>query len=43
MDHLKDTIIIGAKVPAEIAECVQAVEKGPLPDDLIQAIERIRR
>ena len=34
-----DTIIIGAKVPAEIAECVQAAEKGPLPDDLIQKIE----
>ncbi len=36
-----DTIIIGAKVPAEIAECVQAAEKGPLPDDLIQKIEEV--
>lgn len=36
-----DTIIIGAKVPAEIAECVQAAEKGPLPNDLIQEIEGI--
>lgn len=36
-----DTIIIGAKVPAEIAECVQAAEKGPLPDDLSREIERI--
>jgi aryl-alcohol dehydrogenase-like predicted oxidoreductase len=34
-----DTIIIGAKLPAEIAECVQAAEKGPLPEDLIQKIE----
>lgn len=34
-----DTIIIGAKVPAEIDECVQAVEKGPLPDDLLQEID----
>ena len=36
-----DTIIIGAKVPAEIAECVQAAEKGPLPNDLIQKIEEV--
>jgi len=34
-----DTIIIGAKMPAEIAECVQAVEKGPLPDDMLRRIE----
>lgn len=36
-----DTIIIGAKLPAEIEECVQAVEKGPLPGDLIRQIETI--
>ena len=34
-----DTIIIGAKAPAEIEECVQSAEKGPLPKDLIQKIE----
>lgn len=34
-----DTIIIGAKVPEEITECVQAAEKGPLPADLTQEIE----
>ena len=34
-----DTIIIGAKLAAEIEECVHAVEKGPLPPDLIQQIE----
>jgi aryl-alcohol dehydrogenase-like predicted oxidoreductase len=34
-----DTIIIGAKMPSEIAECVQSAEKGPLPKDLIQKIE----
>lgn len=36
-----DTIIIGAKVPDEIEECVRAVEKGPLPEDLVQQIARI--
>ncbi len=34
-----DTVIIGAKLPHEIAECVQAAEKGPLPEDLIREIE----
>lgn len=34
-----DTVIIGAKLPAEIAEAVEAVEKGPLPDDLVEKIE----
>lgn len=37
-----DTIIIGAKVPAEIEECVQAAEKGPLPDELVQKIEALQ-
>jgi aryl-alcohol dehydrogenase-like predicted oxidoreductase len=36
-----DTIIIGAKTPGEIEECVQAAEKGPLPEDLIQQIEAL--
>lgn len=36
-----DTIIIGAKLPDEIAECVQAAEKGPLSADLIQKIDSI--
>ncbi len=36
-----DTIIIGAKLPSEIEECVKAVEKGPLPKDLIGEIEAI--
>ena len=34
-----DTIIIGAKTPAEIEESVRAVEKGPLPAELVQEIE----
>ena len=34
-----DTIIIGAKTPAEIEECVQAAEKGPLPAELLNEIE----
>lgn len=36
-----DTIIIGAKKPEEIEECVRAVEQGPLPDDLMQHIESL--
>ena len=36
-----DTIIIGAKTPDEIEECVRAAEKGPLPDDLVQQIEAL--
>ena len=34
-----DTIIIGAKLPDEIEECVKAVEKGPLPEDVFQMLE----
>ena len=34
-----DTIIIGAANPAEIEECVQAAEQGPLPEDLYREIE----
>ena len=34
-----DTIIIGAKLPSEIEECVKAVEKGPLPEDVLQMLE----
>ena len=36
-----DTIIIGAKTPAEIEECVRSAEKGPLPADLVQEIETL--
>ncbi len=36
-----DTIIIGAKTPAEIEECVRAEEKGPLPEDMVAEIEAI--
>ena len=36
-----DTIIIGAKTPQEIEECVRAEEKGPLPGDLVAEIETI--
>jgi len=36
-----DTIIIGAKTPAEIEECVRAAEKGPLPEDLSRKIEAL--
>ena len=36
-----DTIIIGAKTPDEIEECVRASEQGPLPADLIDKIESL--
>lgn len=36
-----NVIIIGAKSPDEIEECVEAAEAGPLPDDLVQQIESI--
>jgi aryl-alcohol dehydrogenase-like predicted oxidoreductase len=36
-----DTLIIGAKNPAEIEECVRAAQQGPLPDDLAQQIEKL--
>lgn len=36
-----DVIIIGAKSPDEIAECVAAAEEGPLPDDVVASIEAI--
>lgn len=36
-----DTIIIGAKTPEEIEECVRAEERGPLPEDLVREIEAI--
>ena len=35
-----DTIIIGARLPVEIEECVMAVEKGPLPEDMLQVLEK---
>lgn len=34
-----DTLIVGAKLPREIEECVEAVDKGPLPADLLREIE----
>ena len=33
-----NVIIIGAKSPAEIEECVHAAEAGPLPDDMVNII-----
>lgn len=36
-----DTIIIGAKNPTEIEECVKAAEQGPLPEDFTQQIEKL--
>lgn len=36
-----NVVIIGAKTPAEIEECVRASEKGPLPDDLTAEIEKL--
>lgn len=36
-----DTIIIGAKTPSEIEECVRASEQGPLPEELTQHIETL--
>ena len=38
-----DTIIIGAKTPEEIEECVRAEEKGPLPEDLVAEIEEVSK
>ena len=35
------TIMVGAAKPAEIEESVTAAEKGPLPADLHQTIERL--
>jgi aryl-alcohol dehydrogenase-like predicted oxidoreductase len=34
-----NVIIIGAKTPSEIEECVRAAEAGALPADLVRAIE----
>ncbi len=36
-----DTIIIGAKSPDEIEECVRAQERGPLPDQLARELEAL--
>ena len=36
-----NVIIIGAKLPDEIEECVKAAEAGPLPEDLYTEIEKI--
>ena len=36
-----NVIIIGAKTPEEIEECVRASEKGPLPGDLTSEIEAL--
>lgn len=36
-----DVIIIGAKTPSEIEECVHAAEAGPLPEDLAKELEAI--
>lgn len=36
-----DTIIIGVASPAEIEECVQAAEQGPLPEDLYREVEAL--
>ena len=36
-----DTIIIGAALPEEIEECVEAAKRGPLPDDLYRQIEEL--
>ena len=35
------TILVGAATPAEIEESVAAVEAGPLPTDLHQAVEAL--
>jgi len=36
-----NVIIIGAKSPAEIEECVKAADAGPLPDDMVSQIETL--
>ena len=35
-----DTLVLGVKNRRELAECVAAVEAGPLPDDLMARIDR---
>ena len=36
-----NVIIIGAKTPEEIAECVKAARAGPLPDDIVSKLDQI--
>lgn len=36
-----NVIIIGAKSPDEIEECVRAAEAGPLPEEMVEQIEQI--
>ena len=36
-----NVIIIGAKSPNEIEECIRAAEAGPLPQEMVEQIEQI--
>ena len=40
-DDTRPFHIIGAASPAEIEECVQAAEQGPLPEDLYREVEAL--
>ncbi len=33
-----DSVVLGVKNRAELAECVDAADAGPLPDDVMAAI-----
>jgi len=35
-----DTVVLGVKNRAELAECVAAAEAGPLPADMIARIDQ---
>jgi hypothetical protein len=34
-----DSVVLGVKNRAELAECVEAAERGPLDPDLVAAID----
>jgi aryl-alcohol dehydrogenase-like predicted oxidoreductase len=38
-----DSVVLGVKNRAELAECVDAAAAGPLPDDVINAIDALTR
>mgnify|MGYP001079075931 CR=1 FL=1 len=40
-DQSISTVLVGAKNPAELEECVAAAKQGPLPSDLHRAIEEL--
>ena len=40
-DQGLSTILVGAATPAEVEESVSAAEAGPLPRDLLDAVEEL--